>query len=63
MASTTSTSESKGYELRHANGDVDGFSDIGDALEFQKNQFPSAVLFERVITTTVVCTPWTEVTG
>lgn len=49
------------YELRHPDGETDTFTDIGDAVDFQEQQFPDSKLFRREVTTTVVRGEWTEV--
>jgi hypothetical protein len=49
------------YELRHPTGQVDTFTDIGDASDFRDQFFPTSRLFRREVTSVEIRSPWTQV--
>jgi hypothetical protein len=50
------------YELRHQDGEVDEFEDIGDAINFRDNGgYRNAALFRRMVTQIVVKHEWEEI--
>lgn len=49
------------YELRHPTGQVDTFTDIGDASDFRDQFFPASRLFRREVTSVEIRSPWSEV--
>lgn len=49
------------YELRYSTGEVDTFTDIGDASDFRDRHFPDSTLFRREVTSVEIRSPWSEV--
>lgn len=49
------------YELRHPSGEMDFFTDIGDASDFRDQFFPDSKLFRREVTAVEIRSPWSEV--
>lgn len=49
------------YELRHPDGTVDEFDDIGDAVDFRDNNgFKDSVLYQRQVTELIVKDEWVQ---